>query len=195
MNVQTDKNDIRTIDLSEAKNGYNIEYQYGVIVPLEFDGNTDISYEDTITGLGSTFAELADTTKGLKVGDVGLVAEFGTNIPFNIVVSAELINADGTTENIDARLDINNCLIKGYTNAAECGEKSVSNIDIDFNLGESHSLEGLRNADGIRFKFTLYNAGDNAAIKSTQFIDAKLKLRLRNGVTVDIFDFLNGSTL
>ena len=194
MKVQTDKNDIRTIDLAETKNGYNIEYQYAVIVPLEFDGATDISYEGTFTGLGSTFAELADTTKGLKVGDVGLVAEFGTTIPFNIVLSAELINAEGTTENIDARLDINNCLIKGYTNADECGEKSVSKIDLDFNLGDSHSLEGLRNADGVRFKFTLYNAGDNSALKSSQFIDGKLKLRLRNGVTVDIFDFLNGSS-
>ena len=194
MKVQTDKNDIRTIDLAEAKNGYNIEYQYAVIVPLEFEGTTDVSYEGTITGLGSTFAELADTTKGLKVGDVGLIAEFGTTIPFNIVVSAELINADGTTENIDASLDLKECLIKGYTNAAECGEKSVSNINIDFNLGDSHSLEGLRNADGIRFKFTLYNAGDNTALKSSQFIDGKLKLRLRDGVTVDIFDFLNSST-
>ena len=85
-------------------------------------------------------------------------------------------------------------MIKGYTNEAECGEKSVSKIDLDFNLGDSHSLEGLRNADGVRFKFTLYNAGDSSALKSSQFIDGKLKLRLRNGVTVDIFDFLNGSS-
>ena len=194
MKVQTDKNEIRTIDLLEAKKGYNIEYQYAVIVPLEFDGTTDISYESTITGLGDTFAELADTTKGLKVGDVGLIAEFGTTIPFNIVLSAELVNANGTTENIEARLNINNSMIKGYTNAAECGEKSVSKIDIDFDLGNSHSLEGLRNADGVRFKFALYNAANNAALKRDQFIDGKLKLRLRDGITVDVFDFLNGFT-
>ena len=194
MKVQTDKNNIRTINLADAKNGYNIEYQYAVVVPLEFEGTTDISYEGTITGLGETFAELADTTNGLKVGDVDLIAEFGTTIPFNVVVSAELINANGTTENIDASLDLKECLIKGYTNAEECGEKSVSNLNIDFNLGDSHSLEGLRNADGVRFKFTLYNAGDNTVLKSSQFIDGKLKLRLRDGVTVDIFDFLNGST-
>ena len=65
---------------------------------------------------------------------------------------------------------------------------------MDFNLGESHSLEGLRNADGIRFKFTLYNTGDSAALKSSQYIDGKLKLRLRNGLTIDVFDFLNNST-
>ena len=96
MEVKTDKNDIRTIDLSEAKNGYNIEYQYSVVMPLELGGNTDISYEGSVSGLNSTFVELADTTHGLKIGDIGLIAEFGTTIPFNIVLSAELINAEGT---------------------------------------------------------------------------------------------------
>lgn len=194
LEVKTDKNDIRTIDLAKAKNGYNIEYQYSIVMPLEFDGDTDISYGSTILGLNETFVELADTTNGLKVGDVGLIAEFGTTIPFNIVLSAELVNKDGTTDNVDARLDINNCLIKGYDSSKDSGEKSISRIDMDFNLGESHSLEGLRNADGIRFKFTLYNTGDSAALKSSQYIDGKLKLRLRNGLTIDVFDFLNNST-
>ena len=190
MEVKTDKNDIRTIDLIEAKNGYNIEYQYSVTMPLELGGNTDLSYEGTVSGLNSTFVELADATKGLKVGDIGLIAEFGTTVPFNIVLSAELINAEGTTEGINARLDISDALIKGYTE--DCGEKSVSTIDINFNLGESQSLEALKSADGIRFKFTLYGAGESAVLKSSQFIDGKLKLRLRNGVTVDLNDFLNG---
>lgn len=192
MEVKTNKDDIRTINLAEAKEGYNIEYQYSVVMPLEFGGDTNLSYESTITGLNSTFVELADTTKGLKVGDVGLIAEFGTTIPFNIVLSASLINANGTTENIDARLDINDCLIKGY-NKDNGGEKSVSKVDLDFDLGESQSLEGLRNADGVRFKFTLYSTGEGSTLKSSQYIDGKLKLRLRDGVTVDVFDFMNGN--
>ena len=193
MAVATNKNDIRTIDLKSASEGYNIDYQYSIVVPLEFDGDIDLSYESTIFGLNSTFAELADTTKGLKVGDVGLIAEFGTTIPFNIVLSAELVNSEGTTEGVSARLDINDCLIKGYTSEEECGEKRVSHIDLDFNLGDSHSLEGLKNADGIRFKFTLYSAGESAALQKSQYIDGKLKLRLRDGVTIDVFDFLNGN--
>ena len=192
MEVKTDMNDIRTINLADAKNGYNIEYQYSVVMPLEFGGDTSLSYESTVSGLNSTFAELADTAKGLKVGEIGLVAEFGTTIPFNIVLSAELVNADGTTEGIDARLDISNCLIKGY-NEKHDGEKKISKVDLNFNLGESQSLAGLKNADGIRFKFTLYSTGDGSTLKSSQYIDGKLKLRLRNGLTVDIFDFLNGN--
>ena len=157
---------------------------------MVFDGDTSISYESSISGLGSTFAELADTTKGFKVGDVGLVAEFGTTIPFNIVLSAELINAEGTTENIEARLDINDALIYGYTPEEECGGQRVSTVEMDYNLGDSHSLEGLKNADGVRFKFTLYSTGDGAALKSSQFLDGKLKLRVREGLTIDVFELL-----
>ena len=184
--VKTDKNDIRTIDLSEAKNGYNIEYQYSVTLPLELGGDTSISYEGSVSGLNSTFVELANAVSGmnLKIGDVGLIAEFGTTIPFNIVLSAELINAEGTTENVGAHLEILNALIKGYTK--ECGEKSLSTIDINLNFGDSNSLEGLKNADGIRFKFTLYGTGEDAALQSSQFVDGKLKLRLRNGATMDL---------
>ena len=188
MEVKTDKNDIRTIDLSEAADGYNIEYQYSVTLPLELGGNSSLSYEGTISGLNETFAELADPLNSLEIGDVGLIAEFGTTIPLNIVLSAELINAEGTTDNIDASLDIPNSLIKGYTE--ECGEKSISTFELNFHLSDSRSLEDLKNVDGIRFKFTLYGTGEYAALKSSQFIDGKVKLRLRNGFTVDLFDFL-----
>ena len=189
MSVATNSSEIYTIDLAAAANGYKFEYQYEVIVPLEFDGDVDISYESAVADLNETFASLADETKGLKVGDVGLIAEFGSTIPFNIVVSAWLVNADGTTEGIDAKLNINECLIKGHN--PENGEKSISKIDLDFDLGESKSLAGLRNVDGVRFKFTLYSTdSDTASLSEEQYIDAKLKLRVRDGLTVDIFDLL-----
>ena len=191
LKAYTNKNEEVTIDLRKAAEGYNIEYQYEVFMPLEFDGNIDISYETSISDLGETFSELADTTNGLKVGDVGLVAELNTTIPFNIVLSAELINAEGTTEGIAARLNINDCIIKGYNKESD-GEFSTSKIDLDFDLGESGSLEGLRNADGIRLKLSIYDTGaDIAQLKKDQFINGKLKLRVRNGLTIDIFDLLN----
>jgi hypothetical protein len=59
-------------------------------------------------------------------------------------------------------------------------------------LGESHSLAGLRNVDGIKFKFSLYDT-DNNEIKLSKdmFIEGKLKLRVRDGLTVDVLDLLN----
>ena len=191
MSVATNGNETYTLDLARAAQGYKLEYQYEVVVPLVMNGDVNISYETVLSGLNSTFAELADATNGLTVGDIGLIAEFGSTIPFNVVLSAELVNANGTSEGVEAHLNINECVIKGSTVA---GEKSISKIDLEFDLGDSHSLAGLKGADGVRLKFTLYNAGENeAALSKDQFIDGKLKLRLRNGLTIDIFDFLNGN--
>ena len=190
MEVSSNKNEEVTIDLKKAANGYEIEYQYEVLLPLEFDGDINLAYETKISDLNETFATLADSANGLKVGDVGLVAEFDTTIPFNIVLSAELINAEGTTEGIAARLNINDCVIKGYNKATD-GEKKHSKIDLDFDLGESGSLEGLKNADGVKLKFAIYNTdAEVAALAASQFLEGKLKLRVRNGLTIDIFDFL-----
>jgi hypothetical protein len=163
------------------------------LLPLEFDGNLDISAETSLKGLNATFASLADQTSMLKVGDIGLIAEFGTTIPFDIVISAELINAQGTTEGVEAKLNINDCVLKGY-NPATDGEKSISKIDLDFDLGDSGSLESLRNADGVRFKFTIYNTDSEvASLNKNQFLDGKLKLRVRDGLTVDIADLLEST--
>jgi hypothetical protein len=191
MEVASNKNKEITIDLKKAAEGYDIEYQYEVFMPLEFDGDIDLAYETSISGLGETFTELADSTNGLKVGDVGLIAELNTTIPFNIVLSAELINAEGTTEGVAARLNINNCVIEGYDKERD-GEYRTSKIDLDFDLGESGSLEGLKNADGLKLKFAIYSTdAEVAAIAASQFLEGKLKLRVRNGLTIDIFDLLN----
>ena len=166
-----------------------------MLLPFEFDGDIELGYQTSLGGLNKTFATLADQTKSLKVGDVGLIAEFATTIPFNVVLSAELINAEGTTEGIAARLNINDCVIKGY-NKEKDGEKSVSKIDLDFDLGESGSLEGLRAADGVRIKLAIYDTGaESAVISGDQYLEGKLKLRLRDGVSVDIFELLNGANM
>lgn len=190
MEVASNKDEEITIDLKKASQGYDIEYQYEVLLPFEFDGDIDLGYSTTISGLGETFAELANTTNGLKVGDVGLIAEIDTTIPFNVVLSAELVNAEGTTDGIAARLNINDCVIKGYNKETD-GEKSTSKIDLDFDLGESGSLEGLKAADGVRLKLSIYDTeAKSAALSKDQYIEGKLKLRLRDGLTIDVFDFL-----
>ena len=192
MEVASNKDEEITLDLKKTAKGFNIEYQYEAILPFEFDGDIDLSYETTVSGLNATFAEVANTTDAAKVGDVGLIAEFNSTIPFNLVISAELVNAEGTTEGVSARLNINDCVIKGY-NKDKDGEYSTSKIDLDFDLGESGSLKGLENADGVRLKISLYGTdADVATLAGTQFINGKLKLRVRDGLTVDVFDFLKG---
>lgn len=190
MEVLSNKDEAITIDLKRAAAGYDIEYQYDVLIPFEFNDDIDLSYETTISGLNETFTTLADNASGIKVGDVGLVAEFGTTIPLNMVLSAWLVNANGTTEDISTRLNIDKCLLEGYNKEVD-GEKKVSLIDLNFDFGED-GFEGLRAADGVCLKLSLYDTGaDVATLSKDQFIEGKLKLRVRNGLTVDIFDFLN----
>jgi len=192
MSVATDKNGIYTINLANAKDGYKLEYQYEVVVPLVFDGDVDLSYESKVTGLNKTFAGLANNIDGLKVGDVGLIAELATTIPFDINLSAKLINADGTSENIDAKLKIaNDGIIEGWTE--KDGDKPhTTTLDIGFSLGDEHSLKALENVDGIEFSFRLVKSGTDevVALKDSQYLNGKLKLRVRDGLTIDIFDFL-----
>lgn len=190
MEVATDKSQTYTIDLSRAKQGYKLEYQYEVFVPLEFDGAVDLSYSTTIADLNETFASLADEMNGLKVGDVGLVAEFGTTIPFDIKLDAVLVNKEGTTENINAKLTLsNNGTINGWTKA-DGDNAHISTLIIDFDLGKEHSLASLKNVDGIKLSFTLTNADDTAAIAKDQYLNGNIKLRVRDGLTIDIFDLL-----
>ena len=101
-----------------------------------------------------------------------------------------MINANGTTDGIAARLNINDCVIKGYNKEVD-GEKKSSKIDLDFDLGESGSLEGLKNADGVKLKFSIYNTdADVAKLAKDQFISGKLKLRVRDGLTIDISELV-----
>lgn len=194
MSVGTNKEEIYTIDLASAKDGYKLEYQYEVVVPLEFNGYVDLSYESKVTGLNETFAGLANDVQGLKVGDVGLIAELGTTIPFDIELTAKLINAEGTSKGIDAKLTIgNDGIIEGWTE--EDGKSPhITKLNIDFGLGDSHSLKALENVDGIEFSFRLSkpNTEEAVALKDTQYLNGKLKLRVRDGLTIDIFDFLKG---
>ncbi len=189
--VVSDKSEVNTVELANIEKGVTMEYQYEVLLPLTFDGALNISYESKVEGLNATFKEIGSAMHGLTVNDVSLLADIETNIPFDMIVTAELLNANGTTDGIDAKLKIEECVIKGYT--PEYGEKRTSNVVLNFDLGESKSLESLQNVDGLRFKFTICNTEqESATLNKSQFLDGKLKLRLRDGVSIDIVEVLNG---
>lgn len=192
MSVASDSKNTYTIDLLSAAKGYTLAYQYEVIVPMEFDGDVNLSYETAIDNLNETFAFLADDAKGIMAHNVGLIAEINTTIPLNIQLSAQLVNKDGTTDGIDAALNIsNNGIIHGWTEAD--GDKPrVSNLDLQFDLGDSQSLAALKNVDGIKLSFSLLDTdtGETVALKQDQYIGGEIKIRVRGGVTVDIKEFL-----
>ena len=193
INVVSNKEELNSLDLANIENGVKIDYQYEVLLPLTFDGALNISYESKADGLNATFKEIGSAVNGLTVNDVSLLAEIGTNIPFDMIVTAELINENGTTDGIDAKLNIEECVIKGYT--PEYGEQRTSNVVLNFDLGESKSLESLQKVDGLRFKFTICNTEqESATLNKSQFLNGKLKLRLRDGLSIDIVELLGSTT-
>ena len=193
INVVSNKEELNSFDLANIENGVKIDYQYEVLLPLTFDGALNISYESKADGLNATFKEIGSAVNGLTVNDVSLLAEIGTNIPFDMIVTAELINENGTTDGIDAKLNIEECVIKGYT--PEYGEQRTSNVVLNFDLGESKSLESLQKVDGLRFKFTICNTEqESATLNKSQFLKGKLKLRLRDGLSIDIVELLGSTT-
>ena len=191
MTVASNNNEEVTIAAAEVEKGYEIEYQYSVVLPFEMDGEIDLSYSTEVKELNDVFTSIADQAEDLKVGDIGLIAEIRTNIPFNIVVSAELIDANGSTDSIDARLNIKDCVINGYNSKTD-GEAKTSLVNLNFDLGESLSLKSLSNVDGVRLKLTIYNTDSDAetTISKNQFISGKLQLCLRNGLNIDLSDVL-----
>jgi hypothetical protein len=193
LNVKSNPNEPCEVELASFENGVKIAYQYEVLLPLEFEGTLNLSYESQASGMNELFATMSSLTQGLTINDVAILTEFSTNIPFDIILNAELVNAQGTTEGIDAKLNIEECVIGGYT--PEYGEQRTSNVVLNFDLGENKSLESLKNVDGIRFKFTICNTNQGvASLNKSQFLDGKLKLRLRDGVSIDIIELLKGQT-
>lgn len=190
MEVASNPDEESVIDLEKIEAGIQLGYQYEVLIPLAFEGVLNLSYENVMGGMNEVFAEVASTTNGLTINDVSLLAEIGTNIPFDIILSAELVNQAGTTDGIDAKLNIENCVIAGYT--PEFGDKRVSNIMINFDLGPDGSFSSLKRVDGIRLKFTICNTEQEiASLNKGQHLEGKVKLRLRDGVSLDIFELLN----
>lgn len=187
MKVSSNKDSEVSISPADVEKGFDIEYQYRVVLPLEMDGEVDLSYDTEIKDLNNVFASIADQCADIKVEDIGIIAEIDTNIPFSIVVSAALIDVNGNTDSIDARLNIDNCVING-DNSSKDGQVSSSIVNLDFDLGKSHSLKCLHNVDGIRLKFSIYNTNTESTttINKNQFISGKLKLRVRDGLNIDL---------
>ncbi len=179
--VRSKTDETHTVDLT--KPSYTITYGYSVAIPLEFGRSLDISYEDTVTGLGDTFADITD--REISVGEIAVIAEFSTDIPLDLLLSAEFVDADGNPTDIKAELGTDN-IIKGHD--PKSGKKTTaSTITIKLDLGEDGSLKRLETVDGLKFGINLRNNGsDYSALNSQQMISGVLKLRIKDGITIDL---------
>ena len=179
-NVHSDTSVLHTIDLT--KSSYTIDYGYDIAIPFEFGKGLDIYYSDTVENLGDAFAEAADI--GVKIKEIGIVADFYTSIPLDLVLDAQLLDADGNEAPVKIDLGSNG-VIHGH-NPESKSKTTKSTIMMMLVLGDDGNLEHLKEVDALRFSVNLRNSGyDECALKPEQTISGVLKLQINGGVTFD----------
>lgn len=184
MEARSAQDEPHTIDLTQSS--YTIAYDYSIEIPLEFDSSLDISYESTFDDLSGTFSEISG--KNISVGEIALLAEFTTTIPLDMVLSATFFDSEGNETEAKAVLD-SNCIIKGY-NPADGDKGTTSTIEIKIDLGEDGNLNLINDIDVLKFKINLRNnSASLSSLSSTQTIKGLLKVRVKDGITVDIDEF------
>ena len=185
--VHSKTDETHIVDLTEPS--YSIAYGYSVSLPLEFGRSLDISYEDSVTGLSDTFADIADNN--ISVGEIAVIADFSTDIPLDMLLSAEFVDADGNPTDVKATIGAAN-IIKGH-DPKSSRQTTTSTIEIAVDLGKDGSLEKLKDVDGLKFGINLRNnTSDYSALSSTQTVSGIVKLRVKGGITIDWNDPVNG---
>ena len=181
INVSSDTESMHTIDLTQSE--FTIVCDYSVDIPLEFGRALDITYSNTITDLADAFSSVADT--GVKVKHIAIVIDFDTSIPLDMILSAELLDADGnrTATNINMG---DNCIVRGH-NGQNGGKTTRSTVVLGLDAGEDGDLSALKDVDALRFSLNLRNSGlTGGKLQPDQVISGRAKLQVNGGITVDL---------
>lgn len=179
--VNSDTDSYHTIDLTQSE--YTIKYDFDVDIPLEFGRTLDISYTDTVTGLAEAFADIADA--GVKVKHLAIVFDFETSIPLDMVLSAELLDADGNRTDTNIVMG-DNCIIHGH-DAASSAKTTKSTIVLGLDISNDGDLTTLKDADSLRFSLNLRNSSSSkGALKPDQVLSGRAKVQVNGGITFDI---------
>ena len=168
----------------------NLEFSYAAefSLPLAFDDQLSISYEDSIDIVddkgNSPFAEVADID-GLKVGDIALIVELETTLPLEMTVATTLHGKDGAELPTKIGFAEGSNVING---SADGQTPAKSELRMQFNLAdENGSLAELADIVAVGLKVAAKSSAEElVALKDSQYIAATLKLELDGGITVDL---------
>ena len=169
---------VQTIYVDEA---FEVSYDYRVTMPLDVTNVLDISYDDVITGLNSTFSQLAQYD--IKVGDVAVIAEIHSTLPLALYADVEMLDKDGVATTAQVRLPEGSFIDGSVDGVTE----SVSTVRFELKLDEGGSVGSLADVDGLNFHLNAKGAAESSApLNANQYISAELKLEVRGGITIDL---------
>ena len=169
------ENDDQAISL--GKNDYNINIDYDINVPLEFE-NLRIFYNDTIEDLSSDLADITDKVKHLEISAV-----VDNAIPVDLTLSVEPRNKAGE-------------VISGITlpesvkiEAAPNGNGTIRSTAVKITIKEERD-KALQELDKLSIKIEGVNSDGNndVTLRPDQFIVVHMSAKLPDGVQMDLDD-------
>lgn len=169
------ENDDQAISL--GKNDYNINIDYNINVPLEFE-NLRIFYNDTIEDLSSDLADITDKVKHLEISAV-----VDNAIPVGLTLSVEPRNEAGE-------------IISGITlpesvkiEAAPNGNGTIRSTAVKITIKEERD-KALQELDKLSIKIEGVNSDGNndVTLRPDQFIVVHMSAKLPDGAQMDLDD-------
>lgn len=183
--IGVDRKQTQTIYVAEKM---SIAYDYKVDIPFTIDNSLEINYEDTITGLNSTFSTIADYD--FKVGDVTVIAIVTNTTPLEFAAQVTLLDADG--QETEAQVTFPNEADEGnkkILGSADGTTPKESTIRLQLDLGKDGRVSNIGLVDAINVKLNASSAaveGTSVPLNNNQYVGVKFQLELKGGITVDL---------
>ncbi len=178
--IGVDPEQTQTIYVDEKM---SIAYDYKVDIPFTIDNSLEINYDDTITGLNSTFSTIADYD--FKVGDVTVIAIVTNTTPLEFGAEVTLLDAAG--QQTEAQVIIpEGDKVLGSTDGVTAKE---STMRLQLALGKDGRVSNISLVDAINVKLHASSAaveGTPVPLNNNQYVGVKFQLELNGGITVDL---------
>ncbi len=159
---------------------YDFDVNYDIRLPLKFEANSQIRYNTTID-IKNAFSNVADFNATSE--SVSVIADIESTLPLDLTLSAIFLDADGNpTPEVVADIDGG---IAGYDAATDGGESKKSSVVIGVNVQDG-DLTHLSKVASLALEISAAVTGQNQGLKPEQFLKATLKVRVDNGISVDI---------
>lgn len=180
LSIGVDSEQTQTIYVAEQM---SIAYDYKIDIPFTIDNSLEINYNDTITGLNSTFSTIADYD--FKVGDVTVIAIVTNTTPLEFGAKITLLDADGKETEAQVTIPEGDRIL----GSADGVTPKESTIRLQLDLGEDGRVSKIGLVDAINVKLNASSAAveeSAVALNNNQYVGVKFQLELNGGITVDL---------
>ncbi len=174
VNAATNSSKLSTI---ESSADYVFDINYDFVCPIAFDENLHLEFETNVTGVNETISKV------IKGATVQLGGSIENTLPVQLKLDVRALDAEGK------ELPLETPAIQTISCCNADGSPSKSDLNLTLKMAKGASAAAI---DQFRLIFTVTSGNvTGIALSEDDYVQAVLKLRLPEGVTVDIKDFQN----